>query len=287
MRRFISLLLVLTGFGGVAYAVSYDLNPGDVATCDGAFVADSVTQVTCTATTIPPTTTTPSGSYEAALLAHNPANYYRLDEPSGVVAVDYMGAINGEYGKKINATTYDNSNVIYGVDGPNGWPAIGLNGTNAQIRFPRIAPYVGELTIPVWFRVGSIQNMAGFVMVTGESDVNPNIWGFQHRTDRWHLHYRGNDDKPNNVSGSLVVPNQWEFFAFVAKSTGLYVYQAINGTVTQVMASNVPYTQGRVQVLKFNANRPSDVFMQVDVARPAMIHSALTVTDLQALFDAG
>ncbi|HWW00775.1 MAG TPA: LamG-like jellyroll fold domain-containing protein [Candidatus Acidoferrum sp.] len=114
----------------------------------------SVTSSIVSLTVLPP----PSPPFAQAVLADRPLAYWRLDEPSGTIAHDYVSGLNGIYNK-----------VLLGQAGNN------LLGTNTSARFGALAPNTSLVTnIPIDFTTSTSANFTIETWVNGNAQSADN-----------------------------------------------------------------------------------------------------------------
>jgi regulation of enolase protein 1 (concanavalin A-like superfamily) len=183
------------------------------------------------ATTSSPTVLTilaPTNSSELSVLANSPTAFWRLEEPSGSLAADYVGGYDGTHGV---------ANTL-GVDGPR--PVDGFthfevgnlaaqlpgNASSSAIQFPGLTTgvtTVSNLTITAWIKPAIAPvDRAGIVSFTAPAET-----GFRYYGGANGLSILWN----NTVAHTGIQPpvGQWSFVAMVIRPTGGSIYLATNG----------------------------------------------------------
>ncbi len=147
-----------------------------------------------------------------------PLAEWKLDETSGIVALDSVGDFAGLY-----------TNVTLGLPGatPDTGYSAGFNGTNANILIPPLNLNSNVLTITAWINPNGNQNAwSGIFFDREDSTANGLTFGTANE-----LRYTWNNSAAtyNWNSGLIPPPNQWSFVALVIQPTQAAIYMATNG----------------------------------------------------------
>ncbi len=184
-----------------------------------------------------PRCATSSVAYQTTLLSAAPYAYWRLNETSGTIANDYLGAFNGTYG---NA-------VVLGTAGPRPADFLGFeltntaalfsnNINNSSVTLPALNLNTNTVTITAWlYPIGGQASYTGLVFCrSGTTTAGMNYNGAG--TD---LGYTWNNDGNTWGWNSGVQPpaNQWSFVALSLKANSATVY--LKNASGQQTATNI------------------------------------------------
>jgi hypothetical protein len=196
--------------------------------------------------------------YDTAVLADNPAAYYRLDESgnpatNNLVAYDNAGGFNGIYG-------IDVLNSSGGVQGPvpaNGFAGFAAtnagvfitpNDTNSWITLPPWNLNNNNVTFTAWVNPAAVEpGLAGIIM-TGTTNGTYAGMDYYYEADgngNVNLSYQWNEGPGNDeylfFQSSLTTPiDEWSFVAVAVTSTNstLYMFNAQGTNVAVDFSSN-------------------------------------------------
>jgi len=214
----------LSGANGATYTVT-----NAQATNDGLYrVIVSNGEGVATSSVSPLTIIAPP-PYRTQLLADSPVAYWRLNETSGITAIDSVGSYNGT----------NVGSLTYGVSGPivpafpgfdSGNTAYQFDGVTARVSVPALNLNSSNYTITVWVKRSGTQSYPGIISwrATGGSPISGLF------LDGGNNHPAYIQDGSVQSSSALVVPvNQWTFLALVMTQTNGVLYMATNATLSE------------------------------------------------------
>lgn len=228
----------------------------------------------------------PINAYETELRAKGVKSWWPLDETSGTVLRDAM--------QRWDMAIFDAP--LLGQAGPT--PMLSAISTDGVDDFTNANPTNIELPAAssvVWLKtdlIGQGHGRGGWLL--GEGGPH-GIWEQfdDGGTHKWNWHYRDDLIVARDLPLNAIVSDQWEFLAWTVDATGLRVYQAVDDVVTELASDLVnatEFTEGldRLGASKGGTDTLPDPtpFGEYSVSSPAFFHSALTVTDLQDIYDA-
>lgn len=170
----------------------------------------------------------PASPGVAAILADNPAGYWRLNEVSGPTAYDSVNNHDGT----------GDGGVVFGVAGVTNTPFAGFgatelgvqfNGMDSDIAIPALNLNTNAVTISGWIkRNGTQPSFAGIVFCRSGATVSGLNFGTANE-----LRYTWNNSSSTyNWNSGLVVPDDvWTFFALSISPTRAVMYMATNGVL--------------------------------------------------------
>lgn len=180
----------------------------------------------------------------AAVLANQPAGYWRLNEVSGPTAYDTLGQLNGAA----------EGNAVFGVPGVDAAPFVGFeaghlaaqfDGSTADIEVPSLGVTTTNFTITGWVKCNGPQtSWAGLVFSRG-SGHGTGLMLANHGANL-ELRYSWNDDGNDyNFSTGLDLPTNggWAFVGLTIEPTRAIVFLATNSVL--LTATNIVANSGR------------------------------------------
>jgi hypothetical protein len=214
-------------------------------------------------------------AYRDVILADNPSNYWRLNEPSGTVAVDQVGGANGTIS---GGVTLNQPGAL--ADGDK---AMTFDGTTGKIQTTAITiPVIA--TIEAWFRLGSVavyQSLFSTRTVsTGSSlaiTINPG---------NGKIEIYGKTPTSTLVSArSLLTNSLWHHLVLVTDGSVASLY--LDGTADSVGIAFVRSTPSSGPGLLASDIDGSPLFWTGQIDEVAIYPVALTPAQIAAHFSAG
>ncbi len=194
----------------------------------------------------------PTGAYANAVLAANPAAYWRMDETNGTVLHDYAGGHNGLYngGVSMNQPGYS----TYDTD-----PAATFDGSTAYAQ----VPYYADLNPPVFSLECWLYPTAGdYRSPFSNRDTAYGPQGYilyANDSDQWSF-WIGSGSGWNQAIGSTVALNQWT-----------HVVGTFDGT-NQVLYVNGQQVVSQRAFLSANTQRPLNIGVGKNESPPPVFY---------------
>ena len=172
------------------------------------------------------------GAYSAQVIADGASHYWRLGEPSGLVAADSAGSAPGTV----------SGGVTLGAAGPlaDGSTAMTFDGATGKVQTALNVPLVPPFTLECWIRGGVATNVAPVSNTTGADGTNDFYFLGRDRQRAAECASMSSMRRATRKARCAVNDGQWHYVAWVSDGTTLKTYVDGGLDNSQAMARATP-----------------------------------------------
>ena len=156
-------------------------------------------------------------TYQMAVQNEDPVGYWRLNDGSGVTAVDQISANDGSLQ---NGATHAADNAFANISGS----SVALDGTNDFVEIPHSADYaLDEGSVQLWFRADNLSGRQGLISKDATGTGEPGHLDIKLQGDDIRVRLQG-DPGANFKINNVVSADTWHQITVTWGADGVHLY---------------------------------------------------------------